>query len=139
MAKAATKAPKAKKKDKPAKPEKASGKAKGKTIKKAAGNAADALWKLAENPLIGEMLAIGAGAAVAALAESGIAGKGKKKISSKAIKGAGKAAAAAIGARLVGEFTGLSKPSRATKPAKPTKSAKAAKPAKPARAKTAKA
>ena len=136
MAKAATKAPKARKKDKAAKPEKAGGKTKGKAVKRAAGNAADALWKLAENPLIGEMLAIGAGAAVAALAESGIAGKGKKKISSKAIKGAGKAAAAAIGARLVGEFTGLSKPSR---PAKPVKPAKAAKPAKPARAKTAKA
>ena len=130
MAKAATKAPKARKKDKAAKPEKVGGKTKGKAVKRAAGNAADALWKLAENPLIGEMLAIGAGAAVAALAESGIAGKGKKKISSKAIKGAGKAAAAAIGARLVGEFTGLSKPTKPTKPAKP---------AKPARAKTAKA
>ena len=135
MAKAATKAAKAKRKDKSAKPEKASGKTKGKAVKKAAGNAADALWKLAENPLIGEMLAIGAGAAVAALAESGIAGKGKKKISSKAIKGAGKAAAAAIGARLVGEFTGLSKSSSR----KPTKAAKPAKPARPARAKTAKA
>ena len=64
MAKAATKAPKARKKDKAAKPEKAGGKTKGKAVKRAAGNAADALWKLAENPLIGEMLAIGAGAAV---------------------------------------------------------------------------
>jgi len=126
MAKAATKAPKAKKRDKAAKPAKAGGKAKGKGVKKAAGNAADALWKLADNPLIGEMLAIGAGAAVAALAESGIAGQGKKKISSKAIKGAGKAAAAAIGARLVGEFTGLQKTTKA-------KSSKPAKPAKPAR------
>jgi hypothetical protein len=132
MAKAATKAPKAKKSVKKAVKAvaKAAPKSKRKTVKKVANNAADALWKLADNPLIGEMLAIGAGAAVAALAESGIAGKGKnKKISSKAIKGAGKAAAAAIGARLVSEFTGLAKPSRAkqAKPAKPAKPATRAK------------
>ena len=64
--------------------------------------AADALWKLAEHPLVGELLAVGATAAVAAIAEQGISGK--KKASSKAVKAAGKAAAAAIGARLISEF-----------------------------------
>lgn len=63
----------------------------------------DALWKLAEHPLVGELLAIGATAAVAAIADQG-AGKGKKHQSAKAVKAAGKAAAAAIGARLISEF-----------------------------------
>jgi hypothetical protein len=67
-----------------------------------AKDAADALWKLAEHPLVGELLAIGATAAVAAIAEG--SGKSKKKASTKAVKAAGKAAAAAIGARLISEF-----------------------------------
>ena len=76
------------------KKKKAGGKAKG---------AADALWKLAEHPMVAELLAIGATAAVAAIAEG--SGKGKKKTaSSRAVKEAGKAAAAAIGARLISEF-----------------------------------
>ena len=37
---------------------KAAPKSKRKTVKKAAGNAADALWKLADHPLVGELLAI---------------------------------------------------------------------------------
>ncbi len=72
---------------------KAGGKSKG---------AADALWKLAEHPLVSELLAVGATAAVAAIADG--AGSGKKKANSKAVKAAGKAAAAAIGARLISEF-----------------------------------
>lgn len=74
--------------------------------KKAGGKtrgAADALWKLAEHPMVAELLAIGATAAVAAIAEG--SGKGKKKTASRrAVKEAGKAAAAAIGARLISEF-----------------------------------
>lgn len=71
--------------------------------KSKAKDAADALWKLAEHPLVGELLAIGATAAVAAIAEG--SGKAKKKIASnEAVKQAGKAAAAAIGARLISEF-----------------------------------
>ena len=77
---------------------KKSGKAKSK-------GAADALWKLAEHPLIGELLAVGATAAVAAIAEEGFSKKpGKKNANSRAVKSAGKAAAAAIGARLISEF-----------------------------------
>lgn len=87
--------------------------AKTKAAKKPKGNTADALWKLAEHPLIGELLAIGATAAVAAIAEGS---KGKKHRSSKAVKEAGKAAAAAIGARLISEFadakTGKPKPAK---------------------------
>jgi hypothetical protein len=74
--------------------------------------AADTLWKLAEHPLVGELLAIGATAAVAAIAEAGI-DKGKKRIASKSVKDAGKAAAAAIGARLISEFADVKKPSKA--------------------------
>lgn len=84
----ADEAPKAKKKKK--------GNSKG-------GNSADMLWKLADHPLVGELLAIGATAAVAAIAKQEF-GKGKDG-SSKAVKAAGKAAAAAIGARLISEFT----------------------------------
>ena len=55
-------------------------------------------------------------AAAVALAEGGLSGK--KKASSKAVKSAGKAAAAAIGARLLSEFTEVTKAAKA-KPAKP--------------------
>lgn len=95
-------------KKKAAKPVKAlsrdSGKKKG--GKSRAKDAADALWKLAEHPLVAELLAVGATAAVAAIADGAGKGKGKgkNKASSKAVKAAGKAAAAAIGARLISEF-----------------------------------
>lgn len=118
MAKATTKAPKAKKKA--AKSVKAVANAAPKADSKKAGgkskarDAADALWKLAEHPLVAELLAVGATAAVAAIAEG--SGKGKKKASTKAVKAAGKAAAAAIGARLISEFAegkGAKKPKTA--------------------------
>ena len=111
-------------------------KSKRKTVKKAAGNAADALWKLADHPLVGELLAVGATAAVVALAEGGLSGK--KKASAKSVKTAGKAAAAAIGARLISEFTDIKKPAKSTKAAK-AKPAKAKPKARTARAKPAKA
>ena len=114
MAEAKTKTPKAKKKI--AKAVKAVAKAapkatKNKPTKKSKG-AADTLWKLAEHPLVGELLAIGATAAVAAIAEAGLE-KGKKRVASKSVKEAGKAAAAAIGARLISEFADVKKPSKA--------------------------
>ena len=120
MAKATTKAPKAKKKDAKAvravakastlKPDKKAGKKKSKADK-----GAEVLWKLAEHPLVGELLAIGATAAVAAIAEG--SSTGKKHRSSAAVKQAGKAAAAAIGARLISEFADVKNPAKA-KPAK---------------------
>ena len=88
--------------------------------KKAEGKGVDMLWKLAEHPLVGELLAIGATAAVAAIAEAG-GDKGKNKIASKSVKEAGKAAAAAIGARLISEFANGKKASKPSKP-KPAKS-----------------
>ncbi len=85
---------------------------------KSKGNAADALWKLAEHPLVGEVLAAGAMAAVAAIAESGLTHKHKKGISSKAVKDAGKAAAAAIGLRLITELEEAKKVGKAAKATK---------------------
>lgn len=88
-----------------------------------AGNAADALLKLAEHPLVADLIAVGATAAVAAIVKSK-SGPASKSGSTRAVKDAGKAAAAAIGARLVGEFKAVKSASKSAKPANPTKSAK---------------
>ena len=62
----------------------------------------DALARMAEHPIVADLIAIGATAAVTAIA----AGMSRKsgKTSGKAVKDAGKAAAAAIGARLMTQF-----------------------------------
>ena len=83
---------KAKKSGKP-KGEKKSGKA-----KKADHSPLETLAKLAESPIVADIIAVGATAAVAALATKS---KGKD---GNAVKHAGKAAAAAIGRRLMEEF-----------------------------------
>ena len=78
----------------------------------------DALLKLADHPLVGDLLAVGAMAAVAAIAESGFSGKKtgpKTGGSTKAVKAAGKAAAAAIGKRLITEFEEVKKSSSSAK------------------------
>ena len=67
------------------------------------GKGFEALIKLADHPIISDLLAVGAMAAVAAIAERP-SGKGKNPGSSQAVKAAGKAAAAAIGKRLIAEF-----------------------------------
>ena len=81
--------------------------AKGKKKKKNSGGKAhgamDALTKLAEHPLVGDLIAVGALAAVATIMETGKNDPASVK-SAKAAKAAGKAAAAAIGARLLKEF-----------------------------------
>ncbi|HVF82691.1 MAG TPA: hypothetical protein VM913_00775 [Sphingomicrobium sp.] len=85
--------------------------AKPKRSKKAAKKAdkqhggLEAIGKVLDHPLVGDLIAIGALAAVAAIAESGKADPVKAK-SADAVKAAGKAAAAAIGARLLKEMTG---------------------------------
>ena len=61
--------------------------------------------KVLDHPLISDLLAVGALAAVAAIAESGKADPAVAK-SKDAVKSAGKAAAAAIGSRLLKEVTG---------------------------------
>ena len=80
-------------------------------------SASDAIKKLLESPLVAELLAVGATAALAALAEHrfGRGGEGSSRRTSKAIKEAGKAAAAAMGRRLgteIDEIRGASKRAR---------------------------
>jgi hypothetical protein len=80
-------------------------------------SASDAIKKLLESPLVAELLAVGATAALAALAEHrfGRGGDGSSRRTSKAIKEAGKAAAAAMGRRLgteIDEIRGASKRAR---------------------------
>jgi len=81
----------------------------------------DALARLAEHPIVADLIAIGATAAVTAIA-AGMSSK-SGKTSGKAVKDAGKAAAAAIGARLMSEFQAVknSAADAKVKAAKPTK------------------
>ena len=80
-----------------------------KKTKKAKGGSEHGIEALAskvlDHPLVSDLLAVGALAAVAAIAESGKADPVKAK-SKNAVKAAGKAAAAAIGSRLLKEVTG---------------------------------
>jgi hypothetical protein len=66
----------------------------------------DAFIKLLQSPLVAELMAVAATAALAALAEHGFnsSDSGRGKRTGKAVKEAGKAAAAAIGRRLANEF-----------------------------------
>jgi hypothetical protein len=63
----------------------------------------DGLAKLADHPLVADLLAAGAIAAVAAIAEHQVH-KGERVTSSKMVKSVGKAAAAAMGAKLLGDI-----------------------------------
>jgi hypothetical protein len=76
-------------------------------------DASEAFVKLLQSPLVAELLAVGATAALAALAEhgftSGSAGATRGKRAGKAVKEAGKAAAAAIGRRLGTEVDEIKK------------------------------
>lgn len=77
--------------------------AKGKKTGKAKSEGFDGLAKLADHPLVADLLAAGAIAAVAAIAEHQL-GNGKSQGSAKLVKTAGKAAAAAMGKKLMGDF-----------------------------------
>ncbi len=109
MAKNKTIAAKAKKKS--------GGKTKSKTKSGAksarAQSSFDAVSKLAEHPIVADLIAIGATAAVTAIAAGMSSRSGKT--SSKAVKDAGKAAAAAIGARLMTEFQAVKDSAAAAK------------------------
>ena len=112
MAKAATKVEK--KKKKPA----AAASARAKVVKKPAGKKAkkakkasapkkehkglEALARLADHPLVADLLAAGAIAAVAAIADQQLGES--RSTSSKMVKAAGQAAATAIGKKLMDEF-----------------------------------
>lgn len=79
--------------------------------------AADAVVNLLQSPLVADLVAVAAGAALAALAEHGLrkGSKAKSKSAGNAVKEAGKAAAAAVGRRLsseVEEIRAASKPKK---------------------------
>jgi hypothetical protein len=70
-------------------------------------DAGDAFVKLLQSPLVAELVAVAATAALATLAEQGFTSRGSGstgKRAGKAVKEAGKAAAAAVGRRLNSEI-----------------------------------
>jgi hypothetical protein len=75
-------------------------------------DASEAFIKLLQSPLAAELVAVAATAALAALAEHGFtssSGNGRGKRAGKAVKEAGKAAAAAVGRRLGTELDEIRK------------------------------
>jgi hypothetical protein len=72
----------------------------------------EAFIKLLQSPLVAELVAVAATAALAALAEQGFTSSGdgtRRKRAGKAVKEAGKAAAAAVGRRLNTEIDEIRK------------------------------
>jgi len=77
--------------------------------------AADMFVKLLQSPIVADLLAVAATAALAALAEHGFnrgGASGDQKRAGRAVKEAGKAAAAAIGRRLATEVEEIRSASR---------------------------
>ena len=75
-------------------------------------DAGEAFIKLLQSPLVAELVAVAATAALAALAEQGFSSNGTTtsgKRAGKAVKAAGKAAAAAVGRRLSTEIDEIRK------------------------------
>lgn len=83
----------------------------------AADGVGEAFIKLLQSPLAAELVAVAATAALAALAEHGFSsgGNGRGKRAGKAVKEAGKAAAAAVGRRLGTEIEEIRKATTASK------------------------
>jgi hypothetical protein len=79
----------------------------------------DAVIKLLQSPLVAELVAVAATAALASLAEHGFTtgGGSRGKRAGKAVKEAGKAAAAAIGRRLGNEIDEIKKAAKGAKAA----------------------
>lgn len=96
--KGAKKADKGNKTKKAKKPKKAS--------RKETNGGLEALARIIDHPLVADLLAAGAVAAVAAIAEHQLGSK--KQSSSKLVKSAGQAAASAIGRKLKDEFGAIS-------------------------------
>jgi hypothetical protein len=82
-------------------------------------DAGEAFVKLLQSPLVAELVAVAATAALATLAEEGFThGRGEGttgKRAGKAVKAAGKAAAAAVGRRLGTEIDEIRKASKGAK------------------------
>ena len=112
MAKAKTTAkPAGADKKKPAKAKTATKTGAKKSAKKAKAKGANkgyvALAKLAEHPLVIDLIAIGATAAVAALAGHTSGGKTSGAKAKSSVKAAGQAAAVAVGRRLMTEYNAV--------------------------------
>jgi hypothetical protein len=77
----------------------------------------EAFVKLLQSPLVAELVAVAATAALASLAEHGFASKSgnRGKRAGKAVKEAGKAAAAAVGRRLGNEIDEIKKAATASR------------------------
>src|SRR4051812_43261554 len=76
----------------------------------------EAFIKLLQSPLVAELIAVAATAALASLAEHGFtSGASRGKRAGKAVKEAGKAAAAAIGRRLGNEIDEIKKAAKSAK------------------------
>lgn len=81
-------------------------------------SASDMFIKLLQSPLVAELVAVAATAALAALAEHGFTSGGgntRGKRAGKAVKEAGKAAAAAVGRRLSNEVDEIRKAATGSK------------------------
>ena len=79
--------------------------------------AADMLLKLLESPIVADLLAVGATAALAALAEHRYSARSEGKGAERALKGAVTAAAAAMGRRIATEFDEIKKSAKAKREA----------------------
>lgn len=78
-------------------------------------DAGDAFIKLLQSPLVAELVAVAATAALASLAEHGFTtGTPRGQRAGKAVKEAGKAAAAAVGRRLGTEIDEIRKAAKAS-------------------------
>ena len=93
-------------------PSKGKKKDKAKASKPGGKGGFEALSKLVDHPLVSELLAVGAIAAVGVIAEHRKLGEAQAK-STKAVRSAGKAAATAIGLRLMKEFSARSSAKKA--------------------------
>lgn len=80
-------------------------------------NAGEAFIKLLQSPLVADLVAVAATAALAALAEEGFGSRGSSrgKRAGNAVKQAGKAAAKAVGRRLTTEIDEIKKAAKAKK------------------------
>ena len=89
--------------------------------RRSSDNYGDAFIKLLQSPLVAELVAVAATAALASLAEHGFTSGGggsRGKRAGKAVKEAGKAAASAIGRRLGNEFEEIRSASKAKRASK---------------------
>lgn len=87
--------------------------------RRSSDTAGDAFIKLLQSPLVAELVAVAATAALGALAQEGISGGGSgKKRAGNAVKRAGKAAAKAVGDRLKTEIDEVKKAATAKRGAK---------------------